>query len=337
MTGTIVAVTPLHSEAFSRGARMLRTALGPAIAAFLEDPSIVEVMLNPDGRLWIDRLSGGLEDTGRTMSAADGERIVRLVAHHVGAEVHAERAARLGRAARDGRAVRGPVAAGGGRAGFCDPQARRRRLHPRRLCRRRHHARRPGRGAPRRRGDRKNILVAGGTSTGKTTLTNALLAEIAGTTDRVVLIEDTRELQCRAPNLVALRTKDGVASLSDLVRSSLRLRPDRIPIGEVRGAEALDLLKAWGTGHPGGIGTIHAGTALGAMRRLEQLIQEAVVTVPRALIAETIDLVAVLRGRGSERRLSELALIAGLDPATGDYRVQSAGAGGDLLPPGDPS
>jgi type IV secretory pathway VirB2 component (pilin) len=113
--------------------------------------------------------------------------------------------------------------------------------------------------------DRKNILVAGGTSTGKTTLTNALLAEIAGTTDRVVLIEDTRELQCRAPNLVALRTKDRVASLSDLVRSSLRLRPDRIPIGEVRGAEALDLLKACGTGHPGGIGTIHAGTALGAM------------------------------------------------------------------------
>ena len=73
------------------------------------------------------------------------------------------------------------------------------------------------------------------------------------------------------------------------------------------------------------------------MRRLEQLIQEAVVTVPRALIAETIDLVAVLRGRGSERRLSELAFVAGLDPATSDYRVQSAGAGGDLLPPGDPS
>jgi Flp pilus assembly CpaF family ATPase len=91
MTGTIVAVTPLHSEAFSRSARMLRTALGPAIAAFLEDPSIVEVMLNPDGRLWIDRLSGGLEDSGRTLSAADGERIVRLVAHHVGAEVHAEK------------------------------------------------------------------------------------------------------------------------------------------------------------------------------------------------------------------------------------------------------
>ena len=181
---------------------------------------------------------------------------------------------------------------------------------------------------------RKNILVAGGTSTGKTTFTNALLAEIAETTDRIVLIEDTRELQCRAPNLVAMRTKDGVASLSDLVRSSLRLRPDRIPIGEVRGAEALDLLKAWGTGHPGGIGTIHAGTALGALRRLEQLIQEAVMTVPRALIAETIDLVAVLRGRGSERRLAELAFVAGLDLATGDYRVQPAEAAGN---PGDNS
>ena len=84
---------------------------------------------------------------------------------------------------------------------------------------------------------------------------------MAKTADRVVLIEDTRELQCAAPNLVAMRTKDGVASLSDLVRSSLRLRPDRIPIGEVRGSEALDLLKAWGTGHPGGIGTIHAGSA----------------------------------------------------------------------------
>ena len=151
-----------------------------------------------------------------------------------------------------------------------------------------------------------------------------MLSEVAKTPDRVVLIEDTRELQCRAANLVALRTKDGVASLSDLVRSSLRLRPDRIPIGEVRGAEALDLLKAWGTGHPGGIGTIHAGTARGALRRLEQLIQEAVVTVPRALIAETIDVIAVLSGRGTARRLTELAGVDGLG-IDSDYALSSAG------------
>ena len=172
--------------------------------------------------------------------------------------------------------------------------------------------------------ERKNVLVAGGTSTGKTTLVNAILAEVAKTGDRIVLIEDTRELQCAAPNLVALRTKDGAASLSELVRSSLRLRPDRIPIGEVRGAEALDLLKAWGTGHPGGVGTLHAGSAIGALRRLEQLVQEAVVTVPRALIAETIDLIAVLAGRGSARRLTELAAVKGLS-STGDYVLTPAG------------
>ncbi len=149
-----------------------------------------------------------------------------------------------------------------------------------------------------------------------------LLSEGAKTDDRVVLIEDTRELQCRAPNLVSLRTRDGVVTLSELVRSALRLRPDRIPIGEVRGPEALDLLKAWGTGHPGGIGTLHAGTAIGALHRMEQLIQEIVVTVPRALIAETIDVIAVLSGRGTARRLSELAEIDGLNPVTGAYRIR---------------
>jgi P-type conjugative transfer ATPase TrbB len=172
--------------------------------------------------------------------------------------------------------------------------------------------------------ERQNVLVAGGTSTGKTILVNALPAEISRTGDRIVLIEDTRELQCAAPNLVAVRIKDGAASPSDLVRSSLRLRPDRIPIGEVRGAEALDLLKAWGTGHPGGAGTLHAGTALGALRRLEQLVQEVVVTVPRALIAETMDVIAVLAGRGSARKHAKLAIVKGLGP-TGDYIITPAG------------
>jgi hypothetical protein len=98
--------------------------------------------------------------------------------------------------------------------------------------------------------ERKHILIAGGTSTGKTTLVNALLAEVAASGDRIVLIEDTGELHCTAPNFVALRTKDGAASLSDLVRSAPRLRRDRVPIGQVRGAEALDLLKAWGPAIP---------------------------------------------------------------------------------------
>jgi type IV secretion system protein VirB11 len=302
---------------------MLRTALGAAIARFLEDASVIEVMLNPDGRIWIDRLSEGLADTGEMLSAADGERIVRLVAHHVGAEVHAGSPRVSAELPETGERFEGllpPVVAAPAFA-IRKPAVAVFTLndyvHAGIMSARQAEALRQGIVA------RANILVAGGTSTGKTTLTNALLAEVAKTSDRVVIIEDTRELQCAAPNLVAMRTQDGVASLSDLVRSSLRLRPDRIPIGEVRGAEALDLLKAWGTGHPGGVGTIHAGSAIGALRRMEQLIQEAVVTVPRALIAETIDLVAVLSGRGSARRLSELTRVEGLGP-DGDYRVAPA-------------
>jgi len=315
-----MAVSHQQSEAILRGARMLRTALGPAIAGFLEDPSIVEVMLNPDGRLWIDRLSGGLSDTGERLSAADGERIVRLVAHHVGAEVHSGRPRVSAELPETGERFEGllPPAVAAPAFAIRKPAIAVFTLQDYVAA----EIMSADQAAILRQAvaDRRNILVAGGTSTGKTTLTNALLAEVSKTSDRIVLIEDTRELQCAAPNLVAMRTKDGVASLSDLVRSSLRLRPDRIPIGEVRGSEALDLLKAWGTGHPGGIGTIHAGTALGALRRLEQLIQEAVVTVPRALIAETVDLVAVLSGRGSTRRLAELARVEGLKP-DGDYRV----------------
>ncbi|MBB2199049.1 P-type conjugative transfer ATPase TrbB [Gluconacetobacter sp. 1c LMG 22058] len=319
-----MTVAPFRSEAIARGTRMLRTALGPAIAGHLDDPSIVEVMLNPDGRLWIDRLAGGMEDTGTRIAPADAERIVRLVAHHVGVEVHPGSPRVSAELPGSGErfeglvppvvaapcfAIRRPAVAvfslddyvAAGIMTAAQVTFLRRAV-----------------------AERRNILVAGGTSTGKTTLVNALLAEIAQTGDRVVLIEDTRELQCAAPNLVALRTKDGAASLSDLVRSSLRLRPDRIPIGEVRGAEALDLLKAWGTGHPGGVGTLHAGSAIGALRRLEQLIQEAVVTVPRALIAETIDVIAVLSGRGSARRLAELAIVGGLT-LDGDYILASAG------------
>ena len=319
-----MAAQSFQSEATSRGARMLRTALGTKITSFLEDPGVVEVMLNPDGRLWIDRLSGGLEETASRMSAADGERIVRLVAHHVGAEVHAGAPGVSAELPETGERFEGllpPVVAGPTFA-IRKPAVAVFTLDDYVEA----HIMTADQAVILRLAvvERRNILVAGGTSTGKTTLANALLAEVAKTTDRVVLIEDTRELQCQAPNLVALRTKDGVASLSYLVRSALRLRPDRIPIGEVRGAEALDLLKAWGTGHPGGIGTIHAGSGLGALRRLEQLIQEAVVTVPRALIAETIDLVAVLAGRGDQRRLVELKLVEGLTK-DGDYAVIPAG------------
>jgi len=303
---------------------MLRTALGSAIARYLEDENIIEIMLNPDGRLWVDQLKGGLAETAESLAASDGERIIRLIAHHVGVEVHEEAPRVSAELPETGERFEGllpPVVAA--------PAFAIRKPATAVFTLDQYVSDRIITGAQAKIlrsaiAKRANILVAGGTSTGKTTLTNALLAEVAKTSERVILIEDTRELQCSAPNLVALRTKEGVLTLTELVRSSLRLRPDRIPIGEVRGPEALDLLKAWGTGHPGGIGTIHAGSGLGALRRLEQLIQEAVVTVPRALIAETINIIAVLSGRGAERRLTELVEVHGLD-ANGDYRLVKSG------------
>jgi len=322
--GTTLQTHNSLGEANRRGARMLRTALGPVIASYLEDPDIVEVMLNPDGRLWVDRLSSGLSHANELILTSESERIIRLVAHHVGLEAHECSPRISAELPETGERFEGllPPVVAAPTFSIRKPavaiftlddyvasgimQAEEARILSIAVA------------------NRRNILVAGGTSTGKTTLTNALLAEVAKSSDRVVLIEDTRELQCLAPNLVALRTKDNVASLSQLVRASLRLRPDRIPIGEVRGPEALDLLKAWGTGHPGGIGTIHAGSGLGALRRLEQLIQEAVVTVPRALIAETINVVAVLSGRGTARKLSELVSVQGLGK-NGEYTLKNLG------------
>ena len=164
--------------------------------------------------------------------------------------------------------------------------------------------------------------VAGGTSSGKTTLANALLAEIAATGDRVLVLEDTVELQCVARDHVPLRTLPGIVSMTELVRATMRLRPDRVIVGEVRGGEALDLVKVWGTGHPGGIATVHAGSAHGALLRLEQLILEVAVTPPRALIAEAVNVVVFIAGRGRARRIQDIARVVGFDER--GYRLDAA-------------
>ena len=296
-----------------RRVRMLRTALGPEIASALEDPEVVEVMLNPDGALWVDRLGSGREPTGVVLPAPIAERIIRLVAAHVRAEVHSGLPILSAELPETGErflgvlppVVRAPSFAIRKRALriltlanyvsdglMSEAQAAflRTAVH-----------------------ERMNIVVAGGTSTGKTTLANALLDEIAQTRDRVLILEDTVELQCRSDDHVAMRSEPGVTTIADLVRATLRLRPDRIVVGEVRGAEALDLLKAWGTGHPGGIATVHAGSAMGALTRLEQLVQEVSVTVPRALIAEAVNVIVFIAGRGRARRVREIARVVGHD------------------------
>ena len=304
---------------------MLKTAMGPAIGDALADPLVIEIMVNPDGVLRLDRLGAGRCETPSLLAPSEVERIIRLVASHVRLEVHANNpivSAELpsredGVAGERFEGLLPPVAVSpcftirkpAKRVYTLDDYVADRIMLPVQAD------------ALRRAvGDRKNILVAGGTSSGKTTLANALLAEVATLNERVILIEDTRELQCAAQDCVALRTKAGVVTLADLVRSTLRLRPDRIIVGEVRGAEALDMLKAWNTGHPGGIATVHANSATSALYRLEQLVQEVVVTVPRRLIAEAIDLVVFIGGRGISRRIESIAEVRGLSP-DGEYLI----------------
>ncbi|TMS56618.1 P-type conjugative transfer ATPase TrbB [Imbroritus primus] len=308
------AVPSFTAVSLDRRIQMLRTAMGPLIAAALEDPDVVEVMLNPDRTLWIDRLSSGRAPMGVELSEADGERIIRLVAAHVGAEVHRGQPLLTAELPETGErfegilppAAPGPAFALRKRAFGVIPLSR--YIEDEMMT-----AAQAGL-LVRAVRERQNILIAGGTSTGKTTLANALLAEIAATGDRVLVLEDTVELQqCAACDHVPLRTRAGVVSMTELVRSSMRLRPDRVVVGEVRGAEALDLIKVWGTGHPGGIATIHAGSALGALLRLEQLILEVAVNPPRALIAEAVNVVIHIAGRGRKRRIESIVRVIGFD------------------------
>jgi len=172
--------------------------------------------------------------------------------------------------------------------------------------------------------DRLNIVIAGGTSSGKTTFVNALLAEPAILSDRVVILEDTRELRCAAPDISQLRTHRSGITLRDLVRSTMRLRPDRIVVGEVRGGEALDLLKAWNTGHPGGLTTLHANSARGALTRLEQRAEEATTALPFSLIGEAVDVVVFMSRNSGERRIEDALRIHGFEEE--GYRTSSLDA-----------
>lgn len=306
---------------------MLHSAMGPEIEAALRNPRVIEIMVNPDGALRLDILGEGLVDTGVRIAAEQIERIVRLVASGARGEVHARRpivSAELpAHTAGAGERFEGilPPVSSGPCFAIRKPAARIHTL---------------GdyvadgfisvQGAAVLREavlDRRNILVVGGTSSGKTTLANALLAELTAIDERVILIEDTRELQSPVPDTVALRTRPGFVTIADLVRSTLRLRPDRVIVGEVRGPEALEMLKAWNTGHPGGIATIHANGAAAALHRIESLVQEAVVTVPRRLIADAIDLIVFISGRGLARRVSTIARLDGLDAKSGDYRLSN--------------
>ncbi len=308
-----MSLSAQQTQTETRRTAMLRTAFCPVVREALEAPDTIEVMANPDGSVWIEKAGIGVIISQHTLAPCDRERVIRLVASGVGEAAHAKSPIVSAELPGSGERFEGLLPPVSTAPCFS--------------------IRKPAT-TPFELGDyvtqgalapalatalkdsiasHANILIAGGTSSGKTTFTNALLAEASLHDDRIVILEDTRELRCAAPNVVQLRTHRGSTSLQDLVRSTLRLRPDRIIVGEVRGAEALDLLKAWNTGHPGGITTLHANSAHGALARLEQLTLEATPRAPFDLIAEAIDVVVFMSRAGGQRRVKEALRVTGFD------------------------
>jgi type IV secretion system protein VirB11 len=289
--------------------------MGPIIAGALADRKVVEVMVNPDGKIWIDRIGEGRSFTGEHLASSDADRILRLLADHAGEVVNRDRPSVSATLPGTGERFQGvtlPIVASPAFAirkrpevvftlddyvsqGVMGPEIAK--------------ALRAAVGA------KENILIAGGTGSGKTTLANAILAEPVFAMDRIVLIEDTAELQCSAPDRLEMLTRraEPVVTMAELVRDTLRLRPDRIIIGEVRDGSALDLLKAWNTGHPGGLATIHANSAVDALSRLEDLIGESTERIPRRAIAQAINLVVHIERTSKGRSVRGLSRVIGWD------------------------
>jgi len=286
----------------------LQRALGAAIADALEADDVVEALVNEDGVVWFDRIGRGLERTAYNLSGPDREAAIRLLAHEAGETVGEDRpllATILPDSAARVQAVLPPLASAPILAIRKRPQLiYRLDAYVAAGIASAAQAERLAAGVAAER----NIVVAGGTGSGKTTLLNALLAEPSFTRARVVILEDTAELQCASPNTVQLLTKrtEPQVSLRDLVQMTLRLRPDRIVVGEVRDGAALEVLKAWNTGHPGGLLSLHANSADDALARLEDLCMEARATPPTRLIASAVDMVVFIARREGGRVITDI-------------------------------
>jgi type IV secretion system protein VirB11 len=311
----------------ARKLEALRHALGAEVGAALADPAVVEVLANPDGRVVVDTHGKGRRDTGACLSPEARDRVIRLVAEHVGERV-----------THDDPRIAGVLPTGERFQGFLPPVS----PQPTFSIRKRpaliwslddyvgQGALTAGQAAALREAvcARRNILISGGTGSGKTTLANALLAEPGFSDDRVFLLEDTPELQCSAWDLVSVVTRrhPQPIGVGDLVRDALRMRPDRIVVGEMRdGAAALETLKAWNTGHPGGLSTLHANSAAEALSRLEDLISEVAARPPRRAIAQAIDLIVHIRRTRAGREVEALLQVNGVDNA-GGYRLSPLAA-----------
>ena len=287
--------------------------LGP-VAEHLNDPAVVEIMLNHTGELFVEAFGKGMQKVG-TMTASNAECLMATIATSLGTSINKEKPYVEGELITCGSRFEGlippiveaPVFAIRKKASMIftlDQYVDQGIMTPfQRIA----------------INDaitaRKNILVAGGTGSGKTTLLNAVIDQTCKIhpEHRMVIIEDTREIQCNSKNYVSLRTANNV-NMDALLRKTMRLRPDRILVGEVRGGEALSLLKAWNTGHPGGVATLHADNCKGALVRLEQLISEVSQTPMAPLVAEAVGLViSITKTHAGGRVVNEIMEVTGFD------------------------
>lgn len=323
-----------REETARRLADTLKRQLGTSFCGLLQTPGVVELLLNADGRVWVDRLGSGMEPAG-IMSVSTAESFIGTVASTLKTTVNRENpilecelplappfnGARF-EAVIPPNVSPGPVFSIRLKAASVftlDQYVEAGIMTPSQCV-----------AIKRAVVERRNILVVGGTGTGKTTLTNAILAHMAEVAagHRLAIIEDTSELQCSSENKVVLRATANVSMLL-LLKTIMRLRPDRIIVGEVRGGEALALLKAWNTGHEGGVCTVHANTHENAARagltRIEQLIAEASPSPMRALIAEAVDLIVSIAKASNQpgRLVKEVVSVTGL-AGDGTYQLSNA-------------
>ena len=287
------------------------------IKPYLDDDDVCEVMVNADSKIWIDTFSRGLIDTGKTLTGEITSSIIIQIANHSHKTCD-----------KDNPLLEAEIL-NMRFQGFLSPDI----VENSAFCLRKHAkviftledyvnnktmTKRQQEVILKAIKEKKNIIVAGGTGSGKTTLVNALLAEVAKLNDRVVLIEDTKELKCDAKNKLSLLSTKKV-SMEELLRATLRARPDRIIVGEVRGAEAFTLINAWSTGHKGGISTVHSNSASRTMSRIETLVGFGTDKVQGTLIADAIDLIIYIKKTANRRTIEEIVEVINYDTQIKEY------------------
>lgn len=311
------------SRSHDRITDMLAYLLTP-LQSYLDDPMLTDLSANSDGTVWIKHFNGGWEATPLLLSVSDRRALLDILASRQFDELTADRPS-LSTVLPSGARVEGSIPPLAEAPTFAIRVRARRIFTLEDFCQDGILTDAQGHCLRHLVQDHRNLIIAGPTGSAKSTLMNALIAEI-DPAERVILLEDTPELQVAVPNVVTLWTREGVADLRILVRKALRMQPDRILIGEVRGAEALDFLKALNTGHRGGMTTLHAEHTRGALIRLEMLVQEAAAVVSRPLIGETVDVVVTMASITGGQRPRVLN-IDRVQMDGGDYQIDPLGEG----------